>query len=37
MVFYVRATFCALALFGAASTAVQAADGKPFKIGVVKK
>ena len=37
MVFYGRAAICALALFGAASTPVQAADEKPFKIGVVKK
>jgi hypothetical protein len=37
MVFYVRAAVCALALFGAASIAVQAADEKPFKMGVVKK
>ena len=37
MVFYVRAAICALALFGAASIAVQAADEKPFKMGVVNK
>jgi branched-chain amino acid transport system substrate-binding protein len=35
MGFYVRAAVCALALFGAASTVVQAADEKPFKIGVL--
>jgi hypothetical protein len=37
MVFYVRAAVCALALFGGASIAVQAADEKPFKMGVAKK